>query len=98
MNTPHPWEVIELAGPLNDYTAARWIIRARQGAPGGIAVIMGGLGADEEEGNAYLLGAALEMRDTLQYIADKRIALGFDKRSPVMIRIEAALAKARPPE
>jgi hypothetical protein len=96
MNTPAPWEVLKLGGPLKDYSAARFIVRARRGAPGGIAVIMGGLGADEEEGNAYLIGAALEMRDTLQTIAELAVGHG-DVCELIARRARAALAKAYPP-
>jgi hypothetical protein len=97
MNTPHPWEVLKLTDPIKDYTAARFIIRARRGAPGGIAIVMGGLGAEEEEGNAYLLGAALDMRDTLQIIADLAVGHG-DVCELIARRARAALSKAYPPD
>jgi hypothetical protein len=52
--TAGPWEKITLAGSLDDWTGARFVIRA-PGAPGGLAIIMGGLGSEEEEANADLI-------------------------------------------
>ncbi|HTH42875.1 MAG TPA: hypothetical protein VL498_06905 [Terracidiphilus sp.] len=51
------WEVLELEAPIGDWTGARFIIRA-PGAPGGLAVLMGGLGEDEERANAKLIATA----------------------------------------
>jgi hypothetical protein len=55
--TEGPWEKVILERPLADWTAAQFVIRAKR-APGAIAIIMGGLGREEEEANADLIVAA----------------------------------------
>jgi hypothetical protein len=66
--TAQPWELTELPGALADWTGARFVIRAPNGAPGGLAAIMGGLGAEEEQANAHLLRTAPEMYAALERI------------------------------
>jgi hypothetical protein len=56
-STPGPWQKVELIAPLDDWTGARFIIRAPR-APGGVAIVLGGLGKEEEEANADLIIAA----------------------------------------
>jgi hypothetical protein len=58
--TPTPWEIVELGGALDDWTSAHFVIRA-PGAPGGLAVIMGGLGEVEERANANLINTAADL-------------------------------------
>jgi hypothetical protein len=67
--TAGPWEKITLAGSLDDWTGARFVIRA-PGAPGGLAIIMGGLGSEEEEANADLIVAAAKDDETLEYLKE----------------------------
>jgi hypothetical protein len=55
-HTPGPFEIMELATPLKDWTGGRFIIEAPS-APGGLAVTIGGLG-EEERANANLFKAA----------------------------------------
>ncbi len=70
--TPQPWEMTKLVGPLDDWTGAQFIIRAPTGAPGGIAIIMGGLGEEEEQANAHLLRTAPEMYAALVSIYERQ--------------------------
>lgn len=65
--TPVPWELLTLDGHLDDWTGARLIIRA-EGAPGGLAVMMGGLGEAEEQSNGHLCRTAPEMYAALDRI------------------------------
>jgi hypothetical protein len=55
-------EFDEFDGPIpqDDWTGAQFLVRAKH-APGGIALIMGGLGKTEEMANARLIAAAPEM-------------------------------------
>lgn len=65
--TPQPWELTELEGALDDWTGTRFVIRAPE-APGGVAILMGGLGETEERANAHLLRTAAEMYAGLERI------------------------------
>jgi hypothetical protein len=65
--TPQPWELLELDAAIGDWTGARFIIRAPE-APGGIAILMGGLGEIEERANAHLFRTAAEMYAGLERI------------------------------
>lgn len=70
MNKPTaaPWEIVELDAPLDDWTGARFVIRAQE-APGGVCVLIGGAGG---KADADLIVAAPEMhaalRDNIGYI------------------------------
>lgn len=57
-HTPGDWWLVELDAKLDDWTGARFVIRQPKHAPGGVAIIMGGLGEQEERDNAHLLKAA----------------------------------------
>ena len=59
--TGGPWEIVELTAPVDDWTGAHYVIRSAKHAPGGIALIMGGLGGSEEKANAALIAAAPAM-------------------------------------
>jgi hypothetical protein len=59
--TSQPWEMVDLTVPLGDWTGARFVIRSEENAPGGIALILGGLGEAEEKSNAALMLYAPEM-------------------------------------
>lgn len=58
--TSGPWEVLPLSGKLDDWTGSAIVIRAK-GAPGGLCIIMGGLGSKEEMANAHLIATATEL-------------------------------------
>lgn len=51
------WEVVEFETRLTDWSGAGFIVRAPS-APGGIALIIGGLGDNEERANAKLIATA----------------------------------------
>jgi hypothetical protein len=68
--TNGPWEILRLSGKLDDWTGSSIVIRAK-GAPGGLCVIMGGLGPDEELANAHLIAASLEMLRVLKFMVDQ---------------------------
>ena len=65
-HTEQPWELAAFEAPLDDWTGARYVIRRYKGAPGGIALIMGGLGEQEERDNAHLVTAAPKLLAALQ--------------------------------
>jgi hypothetical protein len=65
--TKGPWEILRLSGSLDDWTGSSIVIRAK-GAPGGVCIIMGGLGPDEELANAHLIAASLEMLRVLKFM------------------------------
>jgi hypothetical protein len=50
--TKTPWEVVEFSEPMNDWSGARFVVRSTSAAPGGIALVIGGLGEAEERANA----------------------------------------------
>ena len=54
------WEVSQLSKPMDNFTGSQFIIRSPE-APGGVAVVMGGLGKAEEEANALLMARAPRM-------------------------------------
>jgi hypothetical protein len=60
-----PWEIVEFTSPMGDWTGARFVIRSAK-APGGIALIMGGLGGPEEKANAALIAAAPAMLKAIE--------------------------------
>lgn len=60
-STLGPWEIVKLDSPLDDWSGAQFVIRSPVNAPGGIAMIMGGLGLVEETANAALIAAAPAM-------------------------------------
>jgi hypothetical protein len=59
--TEPPYVIIEISPIANDWTGARFIVCAPEGAPGGLVAIMGGLGEAEERANAHLCSAAGEL-------------------------------------
>lgn len=61
MFTEPPYEIIPVYPIEDDWTGARYVIRAPEGAPGGIAAIIGGLGEAEERANAKLFRAAADL-------------------------------------
>jgi hypothetical protein len=67
VHTEQPWEVLKFAEKLNDYTGAQFFVRAPH-APGGLCIVIGGLGAPEEEANANLICAAPKMLEALKAI------------------------------
>ena len=69
-HTGGDWELVEASNTLGDF-----FIRSSE-APGGIAVLVRGLGKEEEEANARLLLAAPEMLDSLHDLVEW--ANGFD--------------------
>lgn len=58
--TPGPYTVSKFAKPLDEWSGVRYVIRAKT-APGGLAMMMGGLGEEEEAANARLHAAAVDM-------------------------------------
>jgi hypothetical protein len=95
-HTPTPWELIpfKLAAVVeNDWTQSSFAIRA-PGAPGGIAVTIGGLG-EEEKANAELIVKAVNnhermvkfARRVVKYFGDAEIPAHFD--ADIEIRDEA---------
>jgi hypothetical protein len=60
-HTPGPYHLVTLDAPLSDWTGARYIIRSKKHAPGGVAVIIGGTGAEEEAATARLFEWAPEL-------------------------------------
>ncbi|HET6220160.1 MAG TPA: hypothetical protein VFE27_24240 [Acidobacteriaceae bacterium] len=57
MHTKPPWEVVKFSAPLGGWSGARFVVRAPD-APGGIALIIGGLGEAEEGANAQAIAKA----------------------------------------
>ena len=64
--TVGPYRKIMFDPPLEDFTGARFAIHA-DAAPGGVAVLIGGLGNAEEEANANLFVAAPELFAALEW-------------------------------
>lgn len=65
-HTPGEWQIVELGEKLDDWTGASLVVRERKHAPGGIAVIMGGLGIAEERANARLIASAGKLLAALE--------------------------------
>jgi hypothetical protein len=65
--TPGPIEVLDLKEHMKDWTGSRFVLRAPE-APGGVALIIGGLGEEEERANADLYAAAPGMHKVLEEI------------------------------
>lgn len=92
--TPGPHEIVTLNGRIDDWTGASFVILDRRNAPGGVAVIMGGLGVEEETANARLFAAAPEMYQMLVEMKE-RVYNPFepDNQSAVYGRLCAVLAR-----
>ena len=93
--TPGPHKVKKLPKTVIDWTGTSFIIRAKD-APGGIAVITGGLGEEEEEANAALYAAATVMYEALKSTRQLNLHLyeAGTIAATVYQEIEAALGKA----
>jgi hypothetical protein len=66
---PHtlgPYQLVVLDAPLSDWTGARFVIRSKKHAPGGVAVIIGGTGEQEEGATARLFQQAPELLKSLK--------------------------------
>jgi hypothetical protein len=57
MQTRAPWGVKEFNERLTEWSGAKFVVNG-PGAPGGIALIIGGLGEEEERANAELIARA----------------------------------------
>lgn len=68
-HTPGPYQLVILDEPLSDWTGARFVIRQFKHAPGGVAVIIGGVGEQEERANALLFQKAPELLAALREAA-----------------------------
>lgn len=95
-HTKGTWDLIPFDPHLSDWTGASFVIRNDQHAPGGIAVTIGGVGA-EEEANARLIAAA---PDLLKALKEAEIALvncipvvPYPGDGP-LVKIRAVIAKA----
>lgn len=85
------WTLVQFREPLNDWTGSSFSIKCL-GAPGGVAVTIGGVG-EEEIANAHLICAAKVMYETLETIAGFAPGNG-DVCEIIAQRARAAIAKA----
>ena len=93
MTTPGPLTIVELDVPLDDWTGASFVLRAPT-APGGVAIIMGGLGKEEERANAKLFAASEDLALTLKTARSWIISHGRLDNQTVLGQIQDALIKA----
>lgn len=98
--TSGPWNLVALDAPLNDWTGARYVIRAK-GAPGGVCIIMGGLGTKEERANARLIARAPHLikivRDLRQSLWSCQFVADAESRKllrEILADVDAEIAKA----
>jgi hypothetical protein len=78
-HTPGPYHLVTLDAPLSDWTGARYVIRSKKHAPGGVAVIIGGTGAEEELATARLFQASPTMLTALKAVGDNLIRIGMPR-------------------
>lgn len=93
-HTPGDWWLVELDAKLDDWTGARFVIRQPKHAPGGVAIIMGGLGEQEERDNAYLLKAAPKLLAALRELLPKGWDDGTMDHMPGVQAAREAIAEA----
>ena len=67
--TPGPIEIVKFDAPLSDWTGSRFCLRSPE-APGGVVLVMGGLGEAEERANAQLYAASPKMYVALSLLID----------------------------
>jgi hypothetical protein len=91
-HTPGPYQLVILDAPLSDWTGARFVIRSKKHAPGGVAVIIGGTGAEEEAATARLFQNAPGMLAALR-MAREELVFGGDWATAKKI-VDAAIADA----
>jgi hypothetical protein len=105
-HTVEPWQLHKLGLPFDDVTGGRFVVRSREHAPGGIAVIMGGLGEVEEAANASLFFAAPSLLSALKAIRAEAASwhevhhnnptVQCDSICALIPKMDAAIAKAEP--
>jgi hypothetical protein len=90
--TKGPIEVVGLDVPMNDWTGSQFILRQPKNAPGGVAVIIGGLGEEEERANANLYAASPDAFDLAEEVANHL----YTEQDVIRVRVKARefIAKA----
>jgi hypothetical protein len=86
---------------MDDWTGSRYVVRSAKHAPGGIAVIMGGLGDAEEQANAHLVAASPQLLATLKELRRSfhmaQVVMDAESRKiarSILEDVDAVIAKA----